>query len=357
MDLVALFAVAALPVQQDYFPLEPGTTWTYRTHAGKDYVKKVVGREAVDGADCVIVQHGDTEKHWLSSAADGVRVHRSRGVRFDAPLLLFKFPLAAGDAWKGSASVYGGDTVYSFKAAGEEEVEVPAGKFKSFRVDWTMGTTAGSTWLARGVGPVKESYGAAGIALVKVSRPEETAYPLAKGHTWTFKTDYDDVTEIVHEVVGTEKLGDVECFVLEVRSHNPEIGAPRVLRKEWLAPGEGGVLIHKQQRGRTEMAVEKPFFKVKHPLRKDDEWRGEAKAESNAPSYHSVVEGREEVEVPAGKFNAWKLRVKSESGRHVAEGEEWFAPGVGLVKYEITFRSGNDAVSVTAELKKFQPGK
>ena len=356
MTILAI-TLAALAAQQDYFPLETGTSWTYKTDAGKDYVKRVVGRETVGGVDCAIVQYGDVEKHWLSSSADGVRVHRSRGVHFDKPLLLFKFPLAAGDAWKGQSSVDGAEVLYSFTAVGEEEVEVPAGKFKAFRVDWSMGSAAGKTWLARGVGPVKESFATGGISLAKAERPRASAYPLAKGHKWTFKTDYDDVTEIVHEVVGTEKVGDVECFVLEVRSHNPEIGAPRVLRKEWLAPGEGGVLIHKQQRGRTEMAVEKPFFKVKHPLRKDDEWRGEAKAEVNAPSYHSIVEAEEEIEVPAGKFKAWKLHVKSESGRHVVEGSEWFAPGVGLVKYEMRFGSGNDGTTVVAELKKFEPGK
>jgi hypothetical protein len=253
--------------------------------------------------------------------------------------------------------VDGAEVAYTFTAAGEEEIEVPAGKFKAVRVDWTMGPTAGATWLARGVGPVKETFGGAGLSLVRVTRPRPSAYPLAPGHTWTFKTDYDDTTEIVHHVAGREKVGEVDCLVLEVRSHNPELGAPRLLRKEWLAPGEGGVLIHKQQRGRTEMAVEKPFFKMKDPVRKDDEWRGEAKAAENAPRHHAVVEGEEEVEVPAGKFKAWKLRVKTESGRHVAEGFEWYAPGVGLVKYEMTFRSGNDGTTVTAELKKFEPGK
>ncbi len=350
------WTLAAL-AQQEYFPLETGTTWTYRTDAGKDYVKKVVGRESVGGVDCAIVQHGDLEKHWMSASAEGVRVHRSRGVHFEKPLLLFKFPLAAGETWTGRSSVDGAEVLYSFKAAGEEEVEVPAGTFKAFRIDWSMGPAAGKTWLARGVGPVKESYATGALALVKVARPRPSAYPLVKGHKWTFKTDYDDVTEIVHEVVGTEKVGGKECFVLEVRSHNPEIGAPRVLRKEWLASGDEGVLIFKQQRGRTEMAVEKPFFKVKDPLRKDDEWRGAATADVNAPQYHSVVEGEEEVEVPAGTFKAWKLRVKSESGRHVAEGFEWFAPGTGLLKYEMTFRSGNDGMTVTAELKKFERGK
>jgi hypothetical protein len=353
--MILLAALALL--QQDYFPLEPGTTWTYRTDAGKDYVKRVLGREAVDGAECAVLQYGDVEKHWLSSSADGVRVHRSRGVHFDKPLLLYKFPLGAGEAWTGKSSVDGAEVLYSFKAAGEEELEVPAGKFKAIRVDWTMGQTRGTTWLAKGVGPVRETFGTGGLSLVRIQRPTPSPYPLAKGNKWTYKTDYDDVTEIVHEIVGVEKVGDVECFVLEVRSHNPEIGAPRVLRKEWLAAGEGGTIIHQQQRGRTVMPVEKPFYKIKDSLRKDDEWRGQAQAETNAPRCHAVVLQEEDVEVPAGKYRGWKLHVRSESGRHVTEGDEWYVPGVGMVKYEMTFGAGNEGTTVTAELKKFEPGK
>lgn len=341
-------------LQVDYFPLEPGTTWTYLTHAGREYSKRVVGREG----PLALVQHGPSERHWMSAGPDGVRVHRSKGVAFDVPLLLFKFPLKAGDAWNGEARAEGAPLAYSFTTAGEEDVDVPAGKFRAFRVDWTMGPTTGKTWLAKGVGSVKETYGAAGLDLLRMSKPDESWLPLKKGSKWTYSTDYDPDTDLVHEVMGTEKVGEVECFVVEHRSENKTADRIRKLRSEWLAAGEGGTLIHKVKRGQGEMTVEKPFFKLKNPLKKDDEWAGEAKASENPSKYTFIVEGQEEVQVPAGKYSCWKVKVKVESGtRHAAEGWEWYAKDVGLVKTDMTIRASGEDFQIVSELKKYEPGK
>jgi hypothetical protein len=186
---------------------------------------------------------------------------------------------------------------------------------------------------------------------------DDTYYPLAKGSKWTYTTDYADDTILVHEVTGTEKVGDVECFIVDHKTVGPTLGT-RLMRKEWLAADADGVLIHKVARGKSELDVVKPFFKIKHILRKDDEWKGEAKAEENAPRYEYRVEGEEDVEVPAGKYKAVKVHVKIESGtRHSAEGSEWYAKNVGIVKSEITIRAAGDEFTMVAELKKFEPGK
>src|SRR6185295_4258742 len=113
----------------------------------------------------------------------------------------------------------------------------------------------------------------------------DTYYPLAKGTKWTYTTDYGDDTVLVHEVTGTEKVGDTECFIVEHKTVGPELGT-RLMRKEWLASDEDGVKIHKVSRGKSELDVEKAFFKIKHVLLKNDEWKGVAKAEENAPHYN-----------------------------------------------------------------------
>ena len=185
----------------------------------------------------------------------------------------------------------------------------------------------------------------------------DSYYPLAKGSKWTYTTDYADDTVLVHEVTGTEKVGDVECFIVEHKTVGPTLGT-RMMRKEWLAPGPDGILIHKLQRGRSELDVVSPFFKVKSAMRKDDEWKGQAKAEENPPKYKTRVEEEVDVEVPAGKFKTWKIHIKIESGtRHSAEGSEWYAPNVGLVKSEITIRAAGEDFTLVSELKKFEPGK
>lgn len=187
--------------------------------------------------------------------------------------------------------------------------------------------------------------------------PGDTYYPLAKGNKWTYSTDYADDTELVHEVSGTEKVGGVECFIVEHKTVGPTLGT-RMMRKEWLAADDDGTVIHKVSRGRSELEVVKPFFKIKHILRKDDEWKGQAKAEENAPHYSYLVMGEEEVEVPAGKYKAVKVHVKIESGsRHAAEGSEWYAKNVGIVKSEITIRASGEDFTMVSELKKFEAGK
>ena len=185
----------------------------------------------------------------------------------------------------------------------------------------------------------------------------DSYYPLGKNYKWVYNTDYSEDTELVHEVTGTEKVGDVECFIVEHKTVSPALGT-RMMRKEWLAANTDGVLIHKLQRGRSEMDLAKPFFKVKHLMRKDEEWKGEAKASENPPQYTIRVEEEADVEVPAGKYKAWKVNVKIESGlRHSSEATEWYVKNVGLVKTQITIRAGGDDFTMVSELKKFETGK
>ncbi len=187
---------------------------------------------------------------------------------------------------------------------------------------------------------------------------EEGGYlPLARGHSWVYKTDYEDV-DLIHEVGEPEKVGEVECFVVDHKTHDRASGRSRSLRKLWLRSGEDGVRVHKLQRGQSELTVEKPFFRIKSVLRRDDEWKGEAAGAQDPPRYHYRVEGEVDVEVPAGKYRAWKIQMRVEQGeRHQAEAFEWFARDVGMVKSEVTFKSGGEATTVVSELKEFRKGK
>jgi hypothetical protein len=207
-------------------------------------------------------------------------------------------------------------------------------------------------FLAAIVGPSVES-----AAARPMTRPGDTFYPLAKGNKWVYSTDYTDDTELVHEVTGSEKVGDVECFIVEHKTVSTALGT-RMMRKEWLAADGDGTMIHKIQRGRSQMDVAKPFYKIKNSMKKDEEWKGEAKAEENPPQYTIRVEEEADVEVPAGKYKAWKVHLKIESGtRHAAEGTEWYVKNIGVVKSEITIRAGGEDFTLVSELKKFESGK
>jgi hypothetical protein len=365
--MATLLALALTAQGDDYYPLREGASWTYRTHTGREFVRRVLGTEAVEGTDCRIIQSGELEKHWMALGREGVTLHRSKGLNFEKPLLLFKLPPKEGERWEGAAQSSSGAVRYTFTTAAEETVEVPAGRFKAWRIEWTMGegeaAVSGKTWLARGVGPVKELYASggreSGLELTRAAGVvPETYFPIAKGHRWVYKNDYDEDTDVVHEVTGLEKVGEVDCFVLEYRTHNEALKRTRTLRKEWLAAGEGGLRVHQVLRGLSTYPVEAPFFKMKDALKKDDEWTGATKGAANAPRYHSVAEEEAEVEVHAGRFKAWKVRVKVESGaNHSAEGVEWYARGVGLVKFETSIRAGAETFNMVSELKQFSAGK
>src|SRR5262245_51877080 len=58
----------------------------------------------------------------------------------------------------------------------------------------------------------------------------DTYYPLGKNYKWVYSTDYSEDTEVVHEVTGTEKVGDVECFIVEHKTVSPNVGT-RMMRK------------------------------------------------------------------------------------------------------------------------------
>jgi hypothetical protein len=73
------------------------------------------------------------------------------------PVFHLRLPAKAGETWVAEEQVVG-DVVFSrqtFTTGPEEEVEVPAGKFRAIRVDVTTPHGASSSWYAPGVGLVK----------------------------------------------------------------------------------------------------------------------------------------------------------------------------------------------------------
>jgi hypothetical protein len=74
--------------------------------------------------------------------------------------------------------------------------------------------------------------------------------------------------------------------------------------------------------------------------------------------HHQVkftVGGEEEVEVPAGKFKAIRIRQESTlKNRSVSRVIDWWAPGRGTVKSRQIYDDGTEVVRV---LKSFKPAK
>src|SRR5262245_61995577 len=133
-----------------YLPTAVGATAVYQTTAGKlsmETTDKVTGVEKTRDGFRVTVERtsksGPPKKSGFPAAteetdvsAQGVTLVRRAGREVDPPMLLLKLPAKAGDQWEWEAKKADGlPKKVTFKLAGEEEVEVPAGKFKAIRVE------------------------------------------------------------------------------------------------------------------------------------------------------------------------------------------------------------------------------
>jgi hypothetical protein len=173
--LVALASGAALvsaPLKKSvdapiFFPHRTGDTLVYRqgdTDTAPEELVTVTKVEEEDDAVLVTVTRKTKDKPAMSSK---VRIDRrgvfrlSIGTRpLDPPVCLLATPATRGTTWSESIKLSGGETATTKYTIGpEEEIEVPAGKFRSIRVDVDSEIngehSAGVEWHAPEVGLVK----------------------------------------------------------------------------------------------------------------------------------------------------------------------------------------------------------
>lgn len=94
---------------------------------------------------------------------------------------------------------------------------------------------------------------------------------------------------------------------------------------------------------------------LKFPFKAGDTWTDERELSAGEMFTRTcTVGGEEEIEVPAGKFKTVVVHSKTKTGRFTQRDTEWFAPGVGRVKY---VPPNGTRGEVTTVLKSFAPGK
>jgi hypothetical protein len=181
---LALFALAAgavasapapapaAPVPKHLLPKDEPLLYSVRagdrhesTFAGKTIVCVVTKVEKTDDGTRVEVveEHAGgppTPYEVVVVSTAGVKQLESYGRKHDEPIWWVKLPHADTNAWTDRL----GQANRSWKTAGWEEVEVPAGKFRAIRADRTDGPGGPITsyWWAPGIGCVKWSNGNTG---------------------------------------------------------------------------------------------------------------------------------------------------------------------------------------------------
>src|SRR5262245_55324877 len=147
--LTVVGPVGAAPKLKDqpegpYFPVTVGDRWViemrYKART-TEYTEVVTAVEKKDGAALVTV---DRESEGVvSSTPSQVRVTgkglfrvSNLGTTYDAPYCVLQLPARPGDTW--TSEVVSGGTLtstFKYKAVRFEDVEVPAGKFRAFRIE------------------------------------------------------------------------------------------------------------------------------------------------------------------------------------------------------------------------------
>ena len=188
---------------------------------------------------------------------------------------------------------------------------------------------------------------------------------MAEGTTWNYdlvqekQSDSLDLTEpneqeqvaVTYRVGGTEKIDSKDWVRLEVyRGDNLE-------SVDLILPSEDGIICQARmdaQRNLTKMNP--PQQLVKRPFKTGTTWIFEGTIGNTKVSQHYETVGEEDVDVPAGKFHAWRIHCE-QTLPAPATIDRWFVPTIGFVKVETSVKGKSGGVLQKTSLKLKEPPK
>ncbi len=164
--------VQAPPAQKkppDYYPLKPGTKWTYDLDPGNGRKIRVTNQiariETIDGKSMArvetVINGRVAQTQHLLSTPEGVFRYRISDADVSPPLCILKYPLKEGETWEAAPMIGGEQLKMSFKSGRHEEVISTAAKYQAISVVCEInveGTRVKTTsWYAPNVGMVKDT--------------------------------------------------------------------------------------------------------------------------------------------------------------------------------------------------------
>ncbi len=153
--------------QANYYPLQVGNKWEYRVDVAgtsAQAVSRIAKIETIDGAPLARleakVNDKDVATEHLRVTDKGVFRYRNNNQEINPPVCLLRYPAKSGDKWDGDITVGKEKGNYSCETK-DDNVEVPAGKFKTLKVTVTLQAkgqnVTTSYWFAKDVGFVKQT--------------------------------------------------------------------------------------------------------------------------------------------------------------------------------------------------------
>src|SRR5262245_22961968 len=148
-----------------YYPLKKDSTWTYKV-MGNLIIMKVSGTDKEGTKVETIVNNKAIASEHIVVKEDGVYRVMINGAKPEAPVKFLQLPPKGGQSWDVNTKIQGQAIQGKFTTT-EEEVTVPAGKFKTIKVEGKDFDIAGmktniTYWFAENTGIVKLSFSLGG---------------------------------------------------------------------------------------------------------------------------------------------------------------------------------------------------
>src|SRR5262245_15783289 len=162
--LIVVLPTMAQDADKPLYPLEVGTKWTYQVAKQTDsFVMTAAKAEKVGEQDCVKLEarlKGQVvATEHVAVLKDGIYRYKFNEAAIDPPLCFCKLPAKKGEKWEAKFTTGGKNGTAKFETF-EDEVEVPAGKFKAIivRGEITENEVPIKTalWFAPGHGMVRQ---------------------------------------------------------------------------------------------------------------------------------------------------------------------------------------------------------
>jgi hypothetical protein len=173
-----------------------------------------------------------------------------------------------------------------------------------------------------------------------VSVAAESLMPTAEGTTWNYDlvqeklSDSLDLTEpnelervsVSYRLGGTEKIDNKDLRRLEIYLGDA------IDSIDLIAIEEQGIVCPARTDGHgSVIKLVPPQIMLKTPLAKGKRWTFDGTIGGTKVNQRYEIADDEEIEVPAGKFHAWRIHCE-QSAPAPATIDRWFVPGTGFVK-------------------------
>lgn len=159
------------PGTSEYFPLELGTTWVYKTNEGKVTTEitkhEEIGRKMCARLEATTADNKKTSE-YLRATKDGVYRHQASDQNITPPLRFLKLPFKDGDSWTIESKVLGKTLKGTFKVTTADEITVLGKSYDNVIVctsdDFTVDgqKLTHKYYFAKGIGIIKQVVNFAG---------------------------------------------------------------------------------------------------------------------------------------------------------------------------------------------------